>query len=200
MGVRGSGFRAEEDQPSSILMRFSRVGTGSAEKAGSSCRLCGGGNFGFLAFEDDAVKKPSAAGGAEHGRQHVGFCFVHLRKSKLKSIGARGAVPAGPLIFEGGDGADPGIGQARPAGIGVGDAIVEDFEHEGAGRLGGIAELVLELDKHFDAIRFAVAGPVFDLGEDRMDAHGGCAEEGSVGGGFEVKEGLAAAGEDEDRE
>ena len=65
----------------------------------------------------------------------------------------------------------------------------------------GVAELVLEFDEDFEAVGFAVAGPVFDLGKDGMDAHGGGAEEGGVGRGFEVEEGLAAGGgEEHDRD
>src|SRR5881628_960222 len=96
--------------PSSFLIRASRVGMGSAEERRSGGWLGGGGKF-FLAFEDDAVEETAAGGGAEHGGQNVGFGFIDLGKGKLESIGAGGAVPAGALIFESGDGADPGVGQ-----------------------------------------------------------------------------------------
>lgn len=161
------------------------------EERGAGGGLGGGGNF-FLAFQDDSVEESAAAGGAENGGQHVGFCFVHSGIGKLEGVSAAGAVPAGALVFEGGDGTNPWIGQARSARIGIGDAIVEDFEHEGAGRFGRIAELILKFDENFKAVGFTVAGPVFDLGEDGMDAHGGCAEERGVGGGFDVEQGLAA--------
>ena len=82
----------------------------------------GGGAKLFLAFEHDAVEKSAAAGGAEHGGQDVAFGFVGRGIGELKGVGARGAVPAGALIFESGDGADPGIGEARAARVGVGDA------------------------------------------------------------------------------
>ncbi len=160
--------------------------------------LGGGGKF-FLAFEDDAVEESAAGGGAEHGGQDVGFGFVDLGERELESVGAAGAVPARALVVKRGDGADPWVGEARATGVGVGDAVVEDFEHESAGCFGGVAELVLKLDEDFEAIGFAVAGPVFDLAEDGMNAHGGGAEEGGVGGGFEVEEGLAAGGEEEER-
>src|SRR5436189_6141678 len=92
----------EPCQPRSCLILFSRAGTGSAEKRGAGGGLGGGGNF-FLAFEDDAVEKSAAGGGAEYGRQHVGFCFVHLGKCKLKSVSPAGAVPSRPLIFQRGN-------------------------------------------------------------------------------------------------
>src|ERR1041385_8288387 len=138
-GVRGSGFREDTRaseyscpcHPNSFFVRARRMGMGSVEEAGAGGWLGGGGNF-FLAFEDDAVEESAAGGGAENGRQHVGFGFVDLWEGELESVGAGGAVPAGALVFEGGDGADPGVGEARAARVGVGDAIVEDFEHQGA--------------------------------------------------------------------
>src|SRR5258706_15919239 len=102
-------------------MRGRRVGMGSMEERGAGGGLGGGGKF-FLAFEDDAVEESAAAGGAEHGGQDVGFGFINLRESELKGVGAGGAVPAGALGFEGGDGADPGIGEALAAGGGGGGA------------------------------------------------------------------------------
>src|SRR4051794_19682011 len=99
----------EPCQFSSSLILFKRAGTGSAEKRGAGGGLGGGGNF-FLAFEDDAVEKPSAGGRAEYGRQHVGFCFVDLRKCKLKCISAAGAVPSRPLILQRGNRSNPRIG------------------------------------------------------------------------------------------
>src|SRR5207245_3702913 len=126
--VRGSGFREEaclpNSEPSSFSRRERRVGTGSMkERSGGG--LGGGGNF-FLAFEDDAVEESAAGGGAEHGGQDVGFGFISLRKSELEGVGAAGSVPAGALVFEGGAGADPGIGDAGAARHGLGDARVGD--------------------------------------------------------------------------
>src|SRR5688572_83844 len=132
-GARERRTDGEAVHPSSLLIRASRVGMGSAEE-GAGGGLGGGWvKVVFLAFEDDAVEKSAAGGGAERGGQDIRFCFVDLGEGKLEGVGAAGSVPAGALVFERGDGADPGIGEARAARVRVGDAIVVDFEHERAG-------------------------------------------------------------------
>src|SRR5215208_6630025 len=67
-----SDLDSELNQPSSVLMRESSVGMGSAEERGAGCGLGGGGKI-FLAFHHDAVEESAAGGGAEHGGQDIGF-------------------------------------------------------------------------------------------------------------------------------
>src|SRR6266513_681783 len=74
---------------SSSSMRASRVGTGSREERSGG--WAGGGAKDFLfAFEDDAVEKSAAGGGAEHGGQDVRFGFVGRGIGELEGVGAAG--------------------------------------------------------------------------------------------------------------
>ena len=64
-----------------------------------------------------------------------------------------------------------------------------------ARRLGRVRELVLELQQRLDAVDHAVPRPILHLREDRVDAHGGGAEEGGfVHGAVVGAGGVVAAG------
>src|SRR3954469_11827209 len=89
----------------------------------------------LLAFQDDLVEEPPAAGELKLRRQHVRPRRHDQRALELEEVRAAGAVPAVALLVERLEISDPRVRHARPASLGVEWAVIVQLEDHAAGRL-----------------------------------------------------------------
>jgi len=142
-----------------------------------------GAGFGFVleALEDDTAEEPPSIVVLEHRGQDIGSFGADGGHRELEAIGTAGAIPMLLLLLQGEERPDPRIDDAFAARIGIALAVAEQLEHHTAGGLGGVVELILKFDFGLDTVGMPAVGPVFDLGEDGVEAHAGGAEHRDFG-------------------